>query len=189
MPFRTADEAASQILRVINPRSIIEDFEYAGLIYRTPQGFDYTIPRRGGTDWDRGNASLTGIQIPRNAVEVGNYHTHGDYTFNDHWDPVAGCSRSRRAVRPEERVLASTPFGTPMLLGDSFSAADLTTATERGRGVPGYRAYLGTPSGILYYWEPPHGRNQVVLFRGTRPVIPAHILAREAGRTSCPSRP
>jgi hypothetical protein len=76
-----------------------------------------------------------------------------------------------------------------MLLGDSFSPVDLTTATERGRGVPGYRAYLGTPSGVLYYWDPPHGRNQVVLFRGTRPVIPAHILAQEAGRTRCLSRP
>lgn len=84
-------------------------------------------------------------------MEVGNYHTHGDYTFNDHVDLVAGCARSRRAVRPEERGLAATPFGIPMLLGDSFSPGDLTTPTERGRGVPGYRAYLGTPSGVLDY--------------------------------------
>ncbi|MCU0229120.1 MAG: DUF4329 domain-containing protein [Bryobacterales bacterium] len=188
MQFRTANEAAIHILRVINPRSIIENFEYAGLIYRTSQGYNYTIPHRGNTDWDRGNADLDWIRIPPNAVEVGHYHTHGDYTFRGPWDATLGCHHDRRARGTGELTREATPFGVRMFIGDYFSPVDLSTTRARGRGVSGYRAYLGTPSGVLYYWDPPNSPNQVVLARGVRPVIPANILPREAAEPRCARR-
>ncbi|MEZ5426414.1 MAG: DUF4329 domain-containing protein [Pyrinomonadaceae bacterium] len=159
MSFATADQAAAHILKIINPRSIIENFEYAGFIYKTENGYDFTIPRRQIGDWSRSNTSLDSISIPANAVEVGFYHTHGEYQYNSTLIPG-----SEHGIEP-------TPFGIPMAPGDHFSNTDLITANNRGRGISGYRAYLGTPSGVIYYYDPPNDANQHFLCRHNRPVI------------------
>jgi hypothetical protein len=174
MDFSNADAAAIAVLRSINPRSIIENFEYCGLIYRIGNRYNYTIPRRGAQERDRSNASLDGIRLPFGAVEMGNYHTHGDYTVIGPWDPSVGYHRDRRARSPQELFPEATPFGTRMLPGDHFSSADIITANARAQGIPGYRAYLGTPSGVLYVYHLPNGTNQIVLYRGPRPVITAN---------------
>ncbi|MEZ5429040.1 MAG: hypothetical protein R2747_22530 [Pyrinomonadaceae bacterium] len=42
---------------------------------------------------------------------------------------------------------------------------------DTGRRIRGYRAYLGTPSGAIYYYDLPNDRNQHLLFRHNRPAI------------------
>lgn len=153
--YATADEAAIAVLNLINPVSIRQNREYAGLIYRRPDGrFDYTPPRTQPGDWHRGNASLEGIEIPAGAVEVGCYHTHGDYTMPGPYDPEQRRHLDRRR-RPGERLYPrATPFGETMTQEEFFSAPDVATINARGRGNPDYRGYLGAPSGAIYVMEP-----------------------------------
>jgi RHS repeat-associated protein len=72
-PYKTALGAAIQAIREINNRSISEDVEYAGRIYRNKdQSYSYTAPRRGTR-----NTSDPGV-CPSGTKRVGGYHTHGD---------------------------------------------------------------------------------------------------------------
>jgi RHS repeat-associated protein len=65
-------DAGSAALRDINGRSIRENREYAGIIYKNSDGtYSYTPPRKGDE-----HKSNTGIAPIGNEV-VGDYHTHG----------------------------------------------------------------------------------------------------------------
>lgn len=153
--YATADEAAIAVLNLINPVSIRENREYAGLIYRRPDGlYDYTRPRTQPGEWHRGNASLAGIEIPAGAVEVGCYHTHGDYTVMGAYDEDLQRHRDRRRRPGEQLYSRPTPFGVPMTQEEFFSAPDVATINARGRGNPDYRGYLGAPNGAIYMMEP-----------------------------------
>lgn len=153
--YATADEAAIAVLNLINPISIRENREYAGLIYRRPDGrFDYTIPRTQPGDWHRSNASLAGIEIPPGTVEAGCYHTHGDYTILGPYDAQQRRHLDHRR-RPGERIYPRrTPFGTVMTQEEFFSSPDVATINSRGRGNPDYRGYLAAPSGAIYSMAP-----------------------------------
>ena len=152
--FATADEAAIAALDLINPVSIRQNREYAGLIYRRTDGrFDYTRPRTQPGEWHRGNASLEGIPIPAGSVEVGCYHTHGDYTVLGPYDKELGRHRDRRRRPGEQLFSRPTPFGEAMTQEEFFSAPDVATINSRGRGNPDYRGYLGAPSGAIYMME------------------------------------
>lgn len=153
--YATADDAAIAVLNLINPVSIQKNHEFAGLIYRRPDGlFDYTQPRTQPGEWHRGNASLAGIEIPPGTVEVGCYHTHGDYTVLGPYDAQQRRHLDRRR-RPGERLYSRrTPFGETMTQEEFFSAPDVATINSRGSGIPGYRGYLGTPGGAIFALEP-----------------------------------
>lgn len=162
--YATADEAAIAVLNLINPVSIRENREYAGLIYRLPNGrYDYTQPRTQPGEWHRGNASLEGITIPAGAVEVGCYHTHGDYTVLGAYDDDLGRHRDRRRRPGEQLYSRATPFGEPMTQEEFFSAPDVATINNRGRGNRDYRGYLGAPSGAIYMME--SGANRQTMLR------------------------
>ena len=153
--YATADEAAIAVLNLINPMSIQQNREYAGLIYRRPDGtYDYTRPRTQPGDWHRSNASLEGIEIPPGTVEVGCYHTHGDYTVPGPYDPVQERHLDRRRRPNEPLYRRATPFGQPMTQEEFFSGPDVATINSRGRGNPDYRGYLGAPNGAIYELAP-----------------------------------
>ena len=153
--YATADEAALAVLNLINPVSIRENREYAGLIYRRPDGrFDYTIPRTQPGDWHRSNASLAGIEIPPGTVEAGCYHTHGDYTMPGPYDQTLRRHLDRRRRPGEQLYSRRTPFGTVRTQEEFFSSPDVATINERGRGNPDYRGYLGVPNGAIYSMAP-----------------------------------
>ncbi|MEM7211468.1 MAG: DUF4329 domain-containing protein [Pseudomonadota bacterium] len=161
--YSTAEEAAIAALNLINPLSIKNNREYAGLIYRQPDGrYNYTQPRTQPGAWHQSNASLDGIKIPAGTVEVGNYHTHGDYTMPGHYDATLGRHLDRRR-RPGERLYPQrTPFGTTMTQQEFFTDRDIATMNSRAQRNPEYRAYLGVPNGAIYALEP-GGKTQTTL--------------------------
>jgi hypothetical protein len=73
-PYPTPDAAAVTAIRDINPTSIREDREYAGMIcrYATGKCF-YTPPNKGTKDTSRTRT------CPDNSTPEGDYHTHGAY--------------------------------------------------------------------------------------------------------------
>lgn len=77
--FATADDAATDILKRINPKSIRDNREYADMIYQSPGGaYGYTVPKKGILDSaDLGRPSNP--NIPCKGKDVAYYHTHGAY--------------------------------------------------------------------------------------------------------------
>lgn len=70
--YPSADLAAVDAITDINRTSIRDNVEYAGRIYRQPDGsFSYTAPRRGTID------SSTPGSVPMWMENAGDYHTHG----------------------------------------------------------------------------------------------------------------
>ena len=73
-PYPTADAAGAAAIANINPRSISENKEYAGRIYKNQSGsYSYTTPVPG-----TGDVSSPG-GVPSGATNAGMYHTHGAY--------------------------------------------------------------------------------------------------------------
>ena len=71
-PYPNAVVAGKQALRGINPTSIAQGLEYAGRIYKNPDGtYSYTRPNRGTKD-----SSSTGL-CPAGTTDAGDCHTHG----------------------------------------------------------------------------------------------------------------
>jgi hypothetical protein len=138
-PFATQDDAARAALRNANPRSIRANREYAGLIYRDARGqYYYSGPVRGS---DQG-ANPHSAPAPAGTTVAGDYHTHGDYSTAD---PATG-----RAVRTSDP--SRDDFNS-----DNFSATDRSGIASDGAGTPGYRGYLGTPSGSFRSYDPATG--------------------------------
>ncbi len=78
--FATADGAAKAAMMRYNDKSIRDNVEYGGLVYKTPDGkYDFTKATRGEKDtvnpW-----GPTAKSIPKCAQEVGYWHTHGDHS-------------------------------------------------------------------------------------------------------------
>ena len=70
--YKTADIAAANALYDVLARSISENREYGGWIYKTENGwYSYTTPQQGG----RSSISLNN----ESRTAVGKYHTHGGY--------------------------------------------------------------------------------------------------------------
>ncbi|EKS9795786.1 MULTISPECIES: RHS repeat-associated core domain-containing protein [Burkholderia] len=123
--FATPDGAAKAALLRYNDKSIRDNLEYGGLIYRTPDGrFDYTKAIRGEGDvvnpWDP-----RAPQPPNCAQEVGYWHTHGDHTDR----------RGNRTTRSRDSYNSN-----------EFSKQDKDVAAMGLGDDPDYRGYLGTPS-------------------------------------------
>lgn len=134
-PFPSQDEAARAALNAANPLSIAENREYSGMIYQDPKTgqFYATDPQGAGLS----GAILPVNMIPAGASEMGFYHTHGNYSLADGTPTDA----------------AHDEFDS-----EHFSQRDINTANNRGRGNPGYRSYLGTPSGGYQVHDPSTGQ-------------------------------
>ncbi|MGK5077794.1 RHS repeat-associated core domain-containing protein [Janthinobacterium sp. HLX7-2] len=122
--FSSADSAARAALTRYNPKSIRDNLEYGGLIYKGRNGkYDFTKAMRGDTD---GVNPWNGKGVAKNCEERGYWHTHGNYSKKD---------------------------GTPTIKENDyfnsnvFSPADKNIAKSSGQGKVEYRGYVGTPSG------------------------------------------
>ncbi|MBR0834738.1 DUF4329 domain-containing protein [Bradyrhizobium manausense] len=73
---------------------------------------------------------------------IGDYHTHGDYSISD---PSTGLAV--RTSDPSRDSFDSNNFSTGW-------RSDIKGITQSGAGIPGYRGYLGTPSGQFKYYDP-----------------------------------
>lgn len=70
--YPTCDAAGKDAIKDINRESIKNDVEYAGRIYKNPDGsYSYTPPNKGTKD-----SSKPG-QVPDGKQHAGMYHTHG----------------------------------------------------------------------------------------------------------------
>jgi RHS repeat-associated protein len=130
--WTTSDAAANAALLEANPLSITANVEYGGNIYSDGrESYDYTGPITQGIQH---GITLYPGDIPAGTNLVGAYHTHSDYTTF--------------GVR--------LGFSFPFLTGhpDNFSTTDYQTAFRMNRMFPGYKAYLGTPSGQFKVFEP-----------------------------------
>ncbi len=138
-PFATQDEAARAALRVANPRSIRNNKEYAGLIYKGSDSQYYFSGPIRGTDQ---GANPHRAPAPAAATVVGDYHTHADYSIAN--------PRTGAAVRTSDP--ARDDFNS-----DNFSTQDKVGIASDATGVPGYKGYLGTPSGRFRCYDPATG--------------------------------
>lgn len=71
-------EAAYRVVNRINPRSVRENREYGGWVYRNGDGsYGSTAPVRG--TYDSVNLGIPGQVVPSGTVATASYHTHGAF--------------------------------------------------------------------------------------------------------------
>jgi RHS repeat-associated protein len=141
--FHTQDEAAKAILAEINPKSIEENVEYAGLIFQDSAGFfHYSEPEPGNEE-----SAFSGIP-PKGLTVYGEYHTHADYA---------------RPGGPYGRTPIPTDRKHDHYNSDHFSPDDKNRVRDGAAGLnrlwgtnknPAFRGYLGTPSGRFLVYNP-----------------------------------
>jgi Domain of unknown function (DUF4329) len=139
-PFATADEAAIAALKNANPKSIKDNLEYSGLVYKDKDGkYYYTGPAKGT---DQGADPFRDAPAPPGSVVAGDYHTHGDYSTAD---PNTGA-----AIRTSDPAK------------DDFDSDNFSTQDKRGIAAGGSPGYLGTPSGTFRKYDPATGQDTVL---------------------------
>ena len=119
--YKSADIAAANAIADINPTSIKTDREFAGQIYKTPNGFySYTPARRG-----QAHSSSPGPSVPG---RVGAYHTHGaesagydDEHFSDTDIIGVPYGQSEYLGTPSGQVLKFSTSGIPFRTIDAAS--------------------------------------------------------------------
>jgi hypothetical protein len=158
--FDTPDAAARDALNRANPRSVADNLEYGGLVVKDLQTGRYsaTAPRVGTGD----SFDPYSVRTPGRTQQAGDYHTHGDYSVQG---PGGQPQRT----------------GNPALddyNSDRFSRGDTDGIRADGRNRPGYKGYLGTPSGDYRSFDPASGSDVVM---GRQPGTLA-TTARTAGR-------
>jgi len=135
--FSSADAAAKAALLRYNDKSIRDNREYGGLIYKTPNGrYDFTRASKGDMDgvnpWEFGEG-----RIPKCAEEAGYWHTHGSY--------------SDRNGNP-------TTKNKDAFNSDNFSQRDRDVGDMMGQGKAEYKGYVGTPSGAFKGYDGKTGK-------------------------------
>lgn len=131
--YGTQDAAAKAGLNAINPTSIKQNKEYAGLIYKdADSNYHYTTPNKG-----KGTSSSVGT-APDGTTVVGDYHTHGDYSR-----PILFGL-----------FVVRTSAAKDAYISNHFSDTDMAENRDSARSNPQFRGYLGTPSGALRIYNP-----------------------------------
>ena len=134
-PYDSADDAARGALDNINPKSIQDNQEYAGLIYQDKDGkYYYTDPVGGNGDSSQPEDS----PAPNGTTVVGNYHTHGAYSSAD---------ATGKPVRTDDPR-------TDGFNSDDFSSDDKAVYASAAKPGQPYTGYLGTPSGTYRRYDP-----------------------------------
>jgi RHS repeat-associated protein len=124
-PYKSVDAAGKQAIRDINPTSIAQNQEFAGRIYRRPDGtYSYTKPIPGKRD-----CADFGV-CPPGMANAGQYHTHGADSKGKNWDYVFSISDMSWAEKenvpsylgiPDGRILKYTPIpGAPPRSGPAI---------------------------------------------------------------------
>ncbi len=143
--FNTSDEAALYIMKLANPMSKRDNLEYGGLIFKDSTGkYGYTGPIIGTEDGV--NPFDGSAKVPDDSLEVGYWHTHGEYSAFDQYDNI---------VRTGDPSLDD--FNS-----DHFSSQDLNVADYKGRSSEEYKGYVGTP-GNIYRGYDAKSKKQYVL--------------------------
>ena len=144
--FRPGDEfssvkaAAVDAINFINPTSIRQNQEYAGRVEEVRPGvFVATTPRAIG----RGDRSDVGPMTPHSRAD---YHTHSDYSIE------------------VNHVRIRTTRDKDMFHSEVFSMIDIIGITRDGNVAdkPGYKGYLGTPSGAIKTYNPVTGETLTI---------------------------
>ena len=137
--YATQDEAANAALTESNPQSIQANREYGGQIYQDSDGtYGYSTPIQGG---DQG-VNPGDSPAPDGTTVVGDYHTHGDYS-------TAG---------PNGEAVRSSDPAHDDFNSDHFSTTDKQGIASDGANTPGYKGYLGTPSGTFRSYDAQTGQ-------------------------------
>jgi RHS repeat-associated protein len=147
--YRSSSEAGYQAVKDINGKSIKEDREYAGRIYKNPDGtYSYTEPRRG----TKHTSDAGGI--PEGTEDGGDYHTHGGYDenySNDNFSPpdiagnqadgtpgyLGGPSGIIKKFAPAQKNDPNTPEDERVkVLGNSKTGKDIKPIAKKGEPLP-----------------------------------------------------
>lgn len=135
-PFKTAKAAAKDAIKFINPKSKQENREYGGEIYKGADGKYRAInPVPGSVD----DVNPHDSPSPQGAAVKGDYHTHGEYSLKD---PITGA------------VTVTADPKKDSFNSDKFSPGDRDGIKADAQGKPGYKGYLGTPSGRILEFDP-----------------------------------
>jgi RHS repeat-associated protein len=138
----TLRDAAKAALSQANPISIKENQEYGGLIYKDSAGsYGFTGPITGGSN----GVDPFDAPIPDGTTLVGVYHTHGDYSI----------------LGPDLESIRTSDPAQDCCHSDSFSTDDKRLSNLYGSGIPEFKSYLGTPSGIFRVYDPATGKDSV----------------------------
>ena len=84
--FKTVEDAAVDVLKSINEKSIKEDKEYEGLICRKGNDYTYTPPRPKNPDF------VVPMNCENGSKVAGSYHTHGALAPNNTDNPFESFS-------------------------------------------------------------------------------------------------
>ncbi|HEY5602360.1 MAG TPA: RHS repeat-associated core domain-containing protein, partial [Gammaproteobacteria bacterium] len=138
--FINQDSAARAALIDANPKSIADNLEYGGLIFKDPKTglYGFSGPIKGSDQGVNPHAA----PIPAGCVLVGDYHTHGDYSTMD-----ATTGKAIGTSNPKNDDFNS----------DNFSFPDYQGIKADSQGIPNYKGYLGTPSGQFKSYDPNTG--------------------------------
>lgn len=155
--FDHPDAAARAVLDRANPRSMADNVEYGGFVFRDRMGYFATHPGAGTST----NVSTGMSYLPSRQTLVGDYHTHGAYS---------------RIGPGGEHVRASPSQDS--FYSDQFSPGDKISNLKTSIEHPGFVGYLGTPSGNFRKYET-STTTDTVFASGSSPLA---TLARAGGR-------
>jgi hypothetical protein len=148
-PFNTQDDAAYDVLTGINSKSIADNREYGGLIFKNPSGdYGFTAPIAGK---ESGFTSM-GIKIPEGSTLAGDYHTHADYSIL-----VDGQIKRTSDPNFDGAKTIASPAGSNNFSSDDFEGIR-KSSTPNGVPIPGYRGYVATPDGSVFSYDPSVGK-------------------------------
>jgi len=130
-PFATPEEAARDALDSANPKSIAENKEYGGVIYKNGDSYYASLPVSG-----KGDAVQVASATVAKSDEKGAYHTHGDYSKPD------SSGNPKRTEKKYDKYNS-----------DHFSRQDKENIKNLSEGRVGYKGYLGTPGGAYLKYD------------------------------------
>ncbi|MFC4159050.1 RHS repeat-associated core domain-containing protein [Chitinimonas lacunae] len=131
------DDVARQVLSIANKKSLAKNKEYGGLIYKKGGKYFATIPIPGTERSFKPGLALP--QVPKGAVIVGDYHTHGDYSLK----------------KPNGDIVRTSNPAQDVFKSEEFSDADERFSQLMAKAhTPCHRSYLATPSGKFKVYIP-----------------------------------
>jgi RHS repeat-associated protein len=149
--YATPDEAAYAALKAWNPISKIAIKELAGQIYRNEFGrYNYSGPVIGNASHSDPSLAI----CPPGSVIVGDWHTHGDFAVLD----VNKVIRKHLVLKDDSDLpVVRSDEAHEQFTSGYFSWKDMLLSWAHGRHQPGYKSYLGTPSGTFLVYDTDSG--------------------------------
>ncbi len=148
-----ADAAAADAMADANPKSIADNKEYGGLICKdSNNNYQATKPTTGtGTSFD-----YRALSCPTGTENVGDYHTHGNYSLAGVSGPVATGDPARDDYNSDNMSQADIRTTVQDAVRRHVDA--VTSYVKNPVGKPDfkqdYKSYLATPSGTFKVYAP-----------------------------------